>query len=356
MYFNRVYYYYTMNLVKASEYLIANKDCRPTSQFMKETFPFKASSFLAEVAAALLTDGHLELCKGTRPKKVIFYSDDFENIKWFNMTFKKIFGIEGKTVEYIPFSGFDQSSSSYKVVVNNAHISRLLYMIGIPGGDKTKKEFDIPLWIKTGTSEVKANFLQKLFDFDGSIPVKKNGRRSVWAIQFSTTKRNEYLSSGFQFCKSIQALLKEFDIDSRIYRHNKEDRSVLIINIGNQKSIVNYARHIGYGDLKKRKRMTEAVFNILENISFRNKEICEMLKAFKDHVGSDKETVRLLNIRLGSSYTNRQFEHWRRGEINVPLAVLKYLCGELRKNIVSITGLPKSILYLNEATNLEKTN
>ncbi len=338
-----------MALVTLESFLETNRSARYKTSYLKRFLPLMPSKPLAEISAALMTDGHLELYKGIRPKKIVFYSNSIKNLNWFNRQIWKIFSVKGNLVEYEPYYGYDKSKTRYKIILNNAAVARTLLMSGIPGGDKTRKDFDIPYWIKSGTKRLKRSFLQRLFDFDGSIPVKRKGRRAAWNIQFFTTKHEANLNSGEQYCSSIIELLNDFDIDARtcVYK-NSTDKFTFLVTIFKQKSILNFAKNIGYGDTEKQNKLDIAVKNILTSISFSGSGIKDLLEILKLRIGTDKASIMLINNSLGTDYTRRQFEHWRRGEIKTQLPVIKFACDFLGCKIRDYVDFPQELLFMKE--------
>lgn len=333
-------------LFKISDFRKHNQGSRYKDSYLRRFLPMKPSKNLAEIAAALMTDGHIELHKGTRPKKIVFYSDNRNGLEWFSRIIKKVFLEQGKIVEYVPIYGVDTETTRLKYVLNNAAVARFLIMIGVPGSDKTKQIFDVPNWVKDGSIHMKRAFLQRLLDFDGSIPCKKKGRRATWNIQFYSTKHKDYLKSGHQYFESIMMLLKEFGIESKLYIHKiNEEKYTFMLTVLKQESMLTFAKYIGYKDRVKQKRLMEAKKNILENISFKNKELCDLLSEYNLIMGSDKKCVKMINRSIGKEYSNRMYEHWRRNEIKVPFPVIKYLCTLMERDVNQFIDIPKDILY-----------
>jgi hypothetical protein len=332
-----------MELVNLSDFWRLNPNSTEKQSRLEQFLPLNSSRLLAEIVAAIITDGHLELYKGSRPKKIVFYSDNMSSLKWFEESMEKIFRTKPKLVEYVPKYGM-KNKKRYKVVINDASVARVLLMIGAPGGNKTKSDFNVPNWIMNGSDKIKSGFLQKIFDFDGSIPVKKPNRRATWNIQYFTTKQQDFSHSGERYCNSLISLLDHFGIRASSCEHKMATGNhTFIVTILRQDSIIAFWKKVGYSIREKQERLNQAYENIISEISFRSNEISNLLDKFKMIRGTDKRSIDEINQKLGSDYTKRMFEHWRRGEIKVPFPVLRMICKECQDDVFDYISLSRDL-------------
>ena len=101
-------------------------------------FPIYANKNLAKILSYITFDGHLALSE-----RMFYFSsskikelDDFKNIV------NAEFGITGKIIKTPNSFG-----TSYRYLLMNSHVSRLLRLIGTPKGAKIKMRFGVPEWI-----------------------------------------------------------------------------------------------------------------------------------------------------------------------------------------------------------------
>ncbi|MDP2973808.1 MAG: LAGLIDADG family homing endonuclease, partial [Candidatus Diapherotrites archaeon] len=215
--------------------------------FAKKVLPLRASPELAALVAALMTDGHVEVGKSDgrpRPKKVMLYSSNREECKWFLKVVKMLFGVDGKVQAYIP-NHSNWVKQPYKAFVCNAAIARTLILAGAPAGNKTENGFLVPEWIMDGSREIKSEFLRAFFSFEGSKPMLKTNRQFSFQIDLTMVKSKHYLENVLCFFEQIKKLLLEFGVESTktIYFQKrdcpKDYKYVFNFSIMRQKSIVN---------------------------------------------------------------------------------------------------------------------
>ena len=111
----------------------------------KKILPLYPSPKLAEITAALLTDGHIDWYTSDghpRPRKILLYSDNKSECKWLVETCKELFRIDGRVQKYTSETGYSKESS-YKAIINNATLARILILTGVPAGNKTKVPISI---------------------------------------------------------------------------------------------------------------------------------------------------------------------------------------------------------------------
>ena len=125
-------------------------------------FPLNPSTELAEVIANLLTDGHLasKKLKNRRTFDYIsFFSDEDKELKHFQKKIERLFNIKSKR----RYWGKRYNSRSRGVIICNSSLERTLMLCGVPLGDKTIIEFNVPKWIKNSNKKIQASFFLRLF-------------------------------------------------------------------------------------------------------------------------------------------------------------------------------------------------
>lgn len=296
---------------------------------VRHWFPIRPSSELAEIVAAILTDGHIDWNdyeKGiSRPKKLVLYSNYKNECTWFIELVYFLFNEKGKIIKYTPTTGFSKNES-YKAVVYCAPLARLLIKLGVPCGDKTLRNYLVPDWIMNGTRNIKRSFLRTLFNFDGSISIRKI--RGSAEINFCFNKHQTCADNGMKFMLQILALLGEFSIKTgkihkrRVVYKACADKFAFMLFIANNKSIINYYRKIGFLNRKKQNKLSSYIYKLFKNARIPSDFLPKLLTELKEKFGSDKETISEINKYSKVHFTYRQFEHIRRGEGKIPIQMV----------------------------------
>jgi hypothetical protein len=306
------------------------------SEFAKKWFPLYPSKELAGLAAALMTDGHIDWndYDGTpRPKKLLLYSNHKNECQWFLDLVWQLFQVRGKIVRYKPTSGFS-SNYSYKAIVYCAQLARLLIQIGVPCGDKTLKSYLVPPWIVHGNRDIKRAFLKILFNFDGSLSLRKRGNAS-FEMNYCSNKHELYLRTAKEYFNQIRSLLLDFGVHSgKIHvRPVGKEKFMHMLFISDSLSIMHFHNKIGFLNEVKTKKLEFAVNRI--SIYKRLKGLSYILEELRKKTGSDKEAVAQINLLSKVKYTYRQFEHMRRDEANIPIDLINSALIILGKKKVS---------------------
>lgn len=307
-----------------------------SKKLAEDILPLYSSLKLTEITAALLTDGHIDwytLDGRPRTRRILLYSDNKKECKWFLKIFKDYFGIKGNIEKYESETGYSKESS-YKAVVNNATLARILILAGIPAGDKTIVSYCVPNWIMKGDKKIKTTFLKTIFNFDGSVPYNKKGTSS-WQMHYSMNKKKNLVGNGVKFLKQIKRLLKECGIKcGEIGKYNyTRNKHTLVLSFSNQESIVNFYQKVGFINPLKQKRLKRAIIEIFKKGRIKLEEAPPLLEKLKELFGTDKKTIKYVNGALRTNYTKRQFEHFRRNETKTPIAILVAAEKILKKKI-----------------------
>ncbi len=133
--------------------------------------------------------------------------------------------------------------------VNSTSFSLMLIKLGVPAGDKTKKEYSVPEWIKKAPLWIKRNFLAGLFGAELTTPkVLKNGYNFA-QLALPVGKEKALEKSARRFLKDIARLLKEFGVNaSYIYRAQESGNKVVLkLVISNkEENLIKLFTRIGY--------------------------------------------------------------------------------------------------------------
>lgn len=128
----------------------------------------------------------------------------------------KLFSIHGK----IRPCSTNLYGKTYNIGFNCAPITRMLYLAGVPAGQKVLQKFSVPSWIKEN-KECFKRFCQRLFTCEGFVKYELGrGPR----IGINMWKCEEYLEQGKIFFEEISNLMKKyFDIDSAVSTGNSKN-------------------------------------------------------------------------------------------------------------------------------------
>jgi hypothetical protein len=113
---------------------------------------------LAELIGIMMGDGGMSLYQATI---TLHHVDDSEYCGFVADVIKRLFGYK-PDVHHLPHA------SVLKIVMSRVELVRYLHTLGLPMGDKIRKGLDIPRWIKTDDSLLRA-CIRGLIDTDGSV-------------------------------------------------------------------------------------------------------------------------------------------------------------------------------------------
>jgi len=325
---------------------------KKSQEFAKRILPLYASPELAAIAAALMTDGHIDWYTSDgrpRTRKIVLYSSNRAECEWFLNLVRKIFGTEGRIQAYFPKAGYFKKQP-YKAVVHNATVARILILAGVPAGNKTEKEFLVPQWIMNGSKEIKSEFLRAFFTFEGSKP-KKRPHPCSFQIALFMVKSEKFLQNAIYFFSQIKELLAGFGVStSKIGNYDKhlgskDGKKKLHLAISGQISIINFYRNLGYFNPEKQKPLEEAAIAISKFGRTKAKPVCLLIAELKNAFGTDRMLAFEINRLTVKKYSNRQIEHYRRSETAVPLELLFALI-KIKKEKNILGELPEHIKFL----------
>lgn len=181
----------------------------------KHLFPIKANPILAGIVADLIGDGSLQ---GAPIWRADFTSKDIYELKRFEKEVYKLF----KKKCIIRKCVSNTRGETYNTGINCSPIARILYLCGVPSGQKVLKSFKIPNWIKQD-KECFRRFCQRLFSCEGGIMYEKG--RKFPQIRLDMWKAENLLKNGKNFIDEIsQGMNKYFKIKSKVIIQNKKNK------------------------------------------------------------------------------------------------------------------------------------
>jgi len=180
----------------------------------KYLFPINSNPPLAGIVGDLIGDGHLQ----ADPKwRMDFTSKNIGELKRFEKEISCLFGVYGK----IRACSSNKYGKTHNLAVNSAPVARILWLCGVPPGQKVLNPFGIPNWIKKDKSCFK-RFCQRIFTCEGGLSHEKT--RKMPRIRLEMWKSIHLIEDGQKFMKDISLLMsKYFKINSTVLVQNKEN-------------------------------------------------------------------------------------------------------------------------------------
>ncbi len=169
----------------------------------------KTQQFLALIIGFSMCDGSIN----RRLNKTRFFFRRKRDAQLFEKDFQDLFPLE--TFKIAPSS---VGNSYFAEALKSSLLSKLLYYLGAPKGNKVFQPFLIPNWIYHGPNEIKRVFLSTVIGNEGLAP--SNNR---WRIQFVLSKSKEHVSNLIEFLNQIRAMLFHFGITTSHIQLRKQN-------------------------------------------------------------------------------------------------------------------------------------
>ena len=181
--------------------------------------------------------------RGKKRERIItwFYGSSIESLEDLKRDVEKL-GFKASSI----YKRKRKSGEEFSIKVSSKSFGLLLIKLGVPIGNKTKKEFKVPEWVKVAPLWIKANFLAGLFGSDGSKPYIK--RYTAYTITLTFRKVKELENNLVEFLEEVRELLREFEVKKTlIYKVSEEkDKVTYRLVIENDESIYNFLSKINY--------------------------------------------------------------------------------------------------------------
>jgi len=166
--------------------------CRPNCFIKSENLPIMGSPFLSSLVGRSFGDG----CIGP-----ISFNYTNKNMELIADTTRKVM--------MLPIENVNLNKRYYKAIsVQYAKLVRnILVASGAPVGRKTSQQLYVPPWIKNDSFEIKASFIQALFDDEATVSVSSR------QIVLGMWKRSDIIDNLTNFFSEIKSILNEFGIN-----------------------------------------------------------------------------------------------------------------------------------------------
>ena len=222
----------------------------------KPLFPIKTNPKLSGIIADLIGDGILQ---GDPKWRLDFTSNEVDELKRFEKEIFSLFSVRGKIRKCS-----SNKYSTYNIAINSSPIARILYLCGVPSGQKVLKSFKIPSWILED-KECFRRFCRRLFTCEGNIAYEKN--RKLPQIRMELWKKENLIKDAETFMSQIQKSLKKYyfidvtvKIQNRINIRKDKIKTKPVRLYIHGESVFRFFREIGF-EGKKQKHLKALLNN-----------------------------------------------------------------------------------------------
>lgn len=235
----------------------------------------------------------------------------------------------------------------FSFCVNATSLLVLLRSLGVPIGDKTLQKYRVPRWIFKCSLEQKKLFLSAFFSAELTAPEPRKNKPTLFASpQLEMAKELSIGNSAKEFLEDIVQLLREFGIESVIYRRRqiytrKKDRRKTVKYILSIKSslenLINLWEKIGYEYNEERQKMAKYAVAYLKykaQLLERRKKLAEEVK-------------KLVILRLQPAQIKKILRIEKDDE-----RFVEEICYKVNRNIpISEIRIPRNIMSFKEFIN-----
>ena len=179
----------------------------------------------------------------------------------------------------------------YSIEVRKKSFCLLLKALGCPDGDKVKKIYDVPEWIKKAPLHIKKEFLASYFGSELTKQILRKCRKLFKELTFKISKIEECLEGALRFVEDIRAMLSEFGIRTSVritegnVRKDGSKTKIITISILSQKE---FFGKIGYAYNRSAEELARLAYGYLKfkevYLKHRNELLSQVLDARRGEV------------------------------------------------------------------------
>lgn len=218
----------------------------------KYLFPIKSNRILSGIIADLICDGNLQ---GDPKWRIDFTSKSIDELKRFEKEMIYLFKINGKIRKCVS----NRYGKTYNLGINCSPITRILYLCGVPSGQKVLIPFSIPKWIINDKENFK-RFAQRVFSCEGGITYEPHRklpqiRLEMWKADKVNEKINFVEEIGIYLNKYFG--IKSTVIKRKVYNIRKDGiitRPTRMYITG--ESVINFQKEVGFEGMKQERLNT----------------------------------------------------------------------------------------------------
>lgn len=237
--------------------------------------------YLIRIMGFVFGDGYLGL-KNT--KQVSFYGskEDLEMVKkdleilgFKSHLYSRCRNFKMKT----QYKEYEFSRVENSIYSSSSSLAHLLFLLGVPSGNKAIQDYNIPSWLMEQPKWYKRLFLASLFGAELSSPRAMTGNpHNLNGLVFSMNKKEPL--HGVTFMNQISKLLEEFEVKSILIKNRVDELNgsistrIRLFIYPDSRNLVNLFSRINYDyNTKKRKLANAAILWLKEKqkiINMRN--------------------------------------------------------------------------------------
>lgn len=302
-----------------------DKDARQSIQELKKRslLPLKTTNeklpYLLKIMGFVLGDGSIQFIKN---KGIVwFYGEKKdlekirEDVKKIGFTPSRVYSRERNHEINTNYGKVKFSHNEESFKTTSSAFAALLWAMGVPAGNKTRQDWNVPEWLLKCPKWQKRLFLASFFGAELTTPSPVSGHGfNIAAPILSVSKKQQFTKSGKAFLKTLQKMLREFGVKSHILAEEKknytnkkgESSTRLRLQVSSKpENLIKFWSRIGYEYNTKKTFFANAAIQYLK---LKQQVIKERETAMKK-AGEMKTTKRPTEIykTLSSKYVNKRF-------------------------------------------------
>ncbi|PIN90200.1 RNA-splicing ligase RtcB [Candidatus Pacearchaeota archaeon CG10_big_fil_rev_8_21_14_0_10_32_14] len=223
--------------------------------------------YLIKMMGFIFGDGSLSIGKNDQigfygnEEDLILIKEDLNKIG-FNSS---IFSRKRKHNITTQYKQYNFERIEYSLKSNSSALALLLNLLGVPKGNKSKQDYNIPQWIMNSVRWHQRLFLASLFGAELSSPkTATNQKFNFYGLVYSINKENSL--HGINFVNQISKLLNDFEVENVLIKNREDEvngkkstriRLMIYSDTGN---LIKFFSKINYEyNIKKRKLANAAI-------------------------------------------------------------------------------------------------
>ena len=292
------------DIIKVAENSRVNKALRELKE--RKLIPLKLSdpriTAIARIVGHIFGDGSLILGRNSR---AVFRArlEDLEEIA----NDVRMLGYEPSGVRVHETSNTITRANGdvlkiYSFEVRKKSFCLLLKALGCPDGDKAKKAYGVPEWIKKAPLHVKKEFLASYFGSELTKPIIRSKCNKLFKeLVFKVSKIESVLKDGMKFVEDLREILSEFGIKTSLritegnIRKDGSKTKVIVVSINSHKE---FFGKIGYAYNRKAEELARLAYGYL---IFKEKYLKERNELLKEVLNAKRGEIVQIALANGKS-------------------------------------------------------
>ncbi len=269
----------------------------------------KRLSIITKIFGYLMGDGVVYKSKNKLYAVAYGKEEDLKKM----MTDLKTIGYSSKTYHRLRLhniNGKQFEADNWELHIYSKDFINELIELGMPLGNKTKTNTNIPTWIMNGPLWIKRQFLAGYFGAEMSKP-KSMSKTCLYLPDVTMTKETKNKNNLRFFMLQLSTLLEEFGIEvsklSIVEKNSKKIRMRILIN-GKSKNLIKLYSKIGFEYNEKREFLAKcAILYLRKKNKHRKKrnELAKWIKIKRKQGFKSKEIKNILKGKINDRFIER---------------------------------------------------